>query len=126
MALNGFETRITGTHGAGLFVQGIDMLQVNLGPRCNRYCVHCHLDAGPQRRQMMDWPVMEMVLEAAYQSGPQLVNLTGGAPELAPYFRRFVKADKRGFALQKPSGLVRVDKARARAYITKDKVSEKE
>ncbi|MGD0232782.1 MAG: arsenosugar biosynthesis radical SAM (seleno)protein ArsS [Syntrophorhabdales bacterium] len=101
MELNGFEARIADTDGTGLFGRGIDTLQVNLGLRCNQHCAHCHLDAGPQRRQMMDWPVMEMVLEAVSRARPRLVDLTGGAPELAPHFRRFVESlCQEGLAVQ--------------------------
>jgi radical SAM/Cys-rich protein len=88
--MNDFEKQIAGITGSGLHSQKIETLQANLGLRCNHRCVHCHLEASPLRTEMMEWPVMELVLEAARSSRSQLVDLTGGAPELNPHFRRFV------------------------------------
>jgi radical SAM/Cys-rich protein len=90
--MNGFEREIIQFGHEGLRSQKIENLQVNLGLRCNQQCIHCHLEASPSRIEMMDWPVMELVLEAARSSRCQLVDLTGGAPELDPHFRRFVMA----------------------------------
>ncbi|MGQ9647865.1 MAG: arsenosugar biosynthesis radical SAM (seleno)protein ArsS, partial [Thermodesulfobacteriota bacterium] len=81
--MNDFEKAIAG----GLYSMQIDILQVNLGLRCNQQCNHCHLEASPQRTEMMDWPVMELILEAAESANCQFVDLTGGAPELNPHFR---------------------------------------
>jgi len=90
MSLNEFERKIAGMCGDGLHSQKIGTLQVNLGLRCNQQCIHCHLEASPLRTEMMGWPVMELVLEAVKISRCRLVDLTGGAPELNPHFRRFV------------------------------------
>ncbi len=84
--MNDFEKQI----GDGLHSIAIETLQVNLGLLCNQQCTHCHLEASPQRDEIMEWPVMELVLEAAKRVGCQLVDLTGGAPELNPHFRDFV------------------------------------
>jgi radical SAM/Cys-rich protein len=86
--MNDFEKQI----GNGLRSIAIETLQVNLGLRCNQQCTHCHLEASPRRDEIMGWPVMEMVLEAAKRVRCQLVDLTGGAPELNPHFRDFVSA----------------------------------
>jgi radical SAM/Cys-rich protein len=86
--MNDFEKQIAG----GLYSLQMNTLQVNLGLRCNQQCKHCHLEASPQRTEMMNWPVMELILEAAQDMNFQLVDLTGGAPELNPHFRRFVGA----------------------------------
>src|SRR5512139_3019580 len=91
-SLNHFEKKIAQCGCDGLYSQKIDTLQVNLGLRCNQECTHSHLEASPRRTEMMDWPVMELVLEAASHARPRLVDLTGGSPELNPKFRRFVKA----------------------------------
>jgi MoaA/NifB/PqqE/SkfB family radical SAM enzyme len=72
--------------------QTIDTLQVNLGFQCNQQCIHCHLEASPFRTEMMQWPIMELVLRAAKNSPCRLVDVTGGAPEFNPYFCLFVKA----------------------------------
>jgi radical SAM/Cys-rich protein len=90
--VNAFERRIAEITGEGLHSRGIDILQVNIGLRCNQQCVHCHLGASPKRTEMMQWPIMKLVLEANQRVRCQLADLTGGAPELNPYFRRFVTA----------------------------------
>jgi len=84
-----------------LFSDAIQILQINLGLRCNQSCLHCHLDSSPERKETMDWPVMEMILRAAESSCCRLVDLTGGAPELNPFFRPFVSAlGEKGFPVQ--------------------------
>ena len=93
---NDFEEKVAQMDPGGLRCQEIEILQVNLGLRCNQQCTHCHLDASPRRTEMMEWPVMELVLEAARRVHPRLVDLTGGAPELSPQFRRFVTALRQG------------------------------
>lgn len=90
--MNEFEKQIAGVCDKGLHSLKIETLQVNLGLRCNQQCNHCHLEASPQRKEMMEWPTMQMVLVAAKTVGCKLIDLTGGAPELNPNFRRFVKA----------------------------------
>lgn len=89
--MNDFEKQAIGVENDGLHSLKIETLQVNLGLRCNQQCTHCHLESSPRRDEMMEWPVMELVLEAARSSHCQLVDLTGGAPELNPHFRRLVK-----------------------------------
>jgi radical SAM/Cys-rich protein len=89
--MNDFERQIAGINGDGLHSMKIETLQVNLGLRCNQQCIHCHLEASPNRAEAMEWPTMELVLEAAKSARCQLVDLTGGAPELNLHFRRFVK-----------------------------------
>jgi len=92
MTDNRFEERISESCGDGL--QGIDLLtlQVNLGLICNQQCRHCHLGCSPQRTEQMDWPVMEAILATLQDAHVDVVDLTGGAPELNRYFRRFVEA----------------------------------
>ncbi len=65
-------------------------LQVNLGYRCNQACEHCHVEAGPKRTEMMAAETMDKILLWAAQNGIDSADLTGGAPELIPGFRRFV------------------------------------
>ncbi len=67
-------------------------LQVNLGYRCNQSCLHCHVAAGPQRTEMMDRATVETVIRALSYGGIETLDLTGGAPELNPWFRRLVGA----------------------------------
>lgn len=64
-------------------------LQINLGKLCNLACHHCHVDAGPKRTEIMTWEVMEKILIWTENAHIKRVDLTGGAPELNPDFRRF-------------------------------------
>ena len=56
--MNRFEKRIAPITGQGLYSDDIDIIQVNLGLRCNQMCTHCHVDASPERSELMEWPVM--------------------------------------------------------------------
>src|SRR3990172_3878883 len=95
------ERLVTGIEGEGLHSLKIEIMQVNLGLLCNQQCVHCHLEASPERKEVMEWSTMEQVLRAAEEVGCQLVDLTGGAPELNPHFRCFVEAlHERGHQVQ--------------------------
>lgn len=67
-------------------------LQVNLGYKCNQTCQHCHVDAGPNRIEMMDDATVELVLQVLEAQEVQTLDLTGGAPELNVHFRRLVQA----------------------------------
>lgn len=67
-------------------------LQVNLGKRCNQACHHCHVDAGPARTEVMSDTVAERVLDLLGRNPVvEVLDVTGGAPELAPCFRRLVR-----------------------------------
>ena len=69
----------------------IDTLQVNLGKMCNQTCKHCHVDAGPSRKEIMTKETMQACLQALDKLGVEKVDLTGGAPEMNPHFRWFVE-----------------------------------
>ena len=66
-------------------------LQVNVGNRCNHLCTHCHVQATPNSDDIMKWEIMERVIEIAEQLQPELIDITGGAPELNPNLPRFLK-----------------------------------
>lgn len=66
-------------------------LQVNLGYLCNQSCLHCHVNAGPTRKELMDAESIDLVLEFLQQQRIQTLDLTGGAPELNPHFRDLVR-----------------------------------
>ncbi len=70
----------------------LDTLQVNLGYRCNQQCLHCHVNAGPRRKEVMDDATLDAVLAYLAQGQVQTLDLTGGAPELHPRFRELVSA----------------------------------
>ena len=75
--------------------QGVDTLQVNLGYLCNLSCVHCHVNAGPTRTELMSAETIDLVLAVASRLGVHTLDLTGGAPELNPEFRRLVVEARR-------------------------------
>lgn len=80
--------------GNGLFPlkpTGIDILQVNVGKMCNQTCKHCHVDAGPDRKEIMTRETMEQVLRVLKEADISTLDLTGGAPELNPHFRWLVE-----------------------------------
>jgi len=89
--LDSFEQTLA-NHGIPcLTAQTISTLQINVGKLCNQTCHHCHVDAGPQRTEIMTLETMEMVL-SALKHYPQIttVDITGGAPEMNPHFEYFV------------------------------------
>src|SRR5215203_996709 len=65
-------------------------LQVNLGYRCNQSCFHCHVNAGPNRTEAMDAETVDLVLQVIEKRCVTTLDVTGGAPELHPEFRRLV------------------------------------
>ena len=73
----------------------IATLQVNLGYRCNLSCVHCHVNAGPHRTEMMSTAIVDDVIAALDRLDVETLDLTGGAPELHPEFRRLVREGRR-------------------------------
>lgn len=68
----------------------LNALQANLGYRCNLSCVHCHVNAGPTRKELMDLDTVNLLLDFIERHNIQLLDLTGGAPELNPHFRYLV------------------------------------
>lgn len=88
--MNPFAAKIQEDCELELIAEGIDTLQVNVGLKCNMACLHCHLGCGPEREEVMGREVMEAVLEAADLIRPELVDITGGAPEINPHFTEFI------------------------------------
>lgn len=70
----------------------LETLQVNIGYRCNQSCVHCHVNAGPNRTEEMSSDVIDAVLTFLSRRRVPTLDITGGAPELNPHFRRLVAA----------------------------------
>ena len=68
----------------------IETLQVNLGYKCNQSCLHCHVNAGPTRTEMMDERTIDLVLGYLAAQDVATLDMTGGAPELNPLFRHLV------------------------------------
>ena len=69
---------------------GVDVFQINIGKMCNQVCKHCHVDAGPDRKEIMTRETMKLCLDAIDKTACSTVDLTGGAPEMNPNFRWFV------------------------------------
>jgi radical SAM/Cys-rich protein len=71
--------------------RGVSTLQLNLGYRCNIACLHCHVNAGPSRKETMDSETIDLALSFAKQHLIKTLDLTGGSPEMNPDFRRLVQ-----------------------------------
>jgi radical SAM/Cys-rich protein len=79
-------------NGNGLQRRGIDVLQVNLGRYCNQACIHCHVEAGPTRHEMMARGNIDAVLRFLEHSKIPTLDITGGAPELHPDFDYLIES----------------------------------
>ena len=84
-----FDERVA---AAGLTLRAgvVETLQVNVGKLCNQACKHCHVDASPKRTEIMSEETAGQIIEAVRRHGFKTVDITGGAPELNPSFRRLV------------------------------------
>jgi radical SAM/Cys-rich protein len=83
---------------SGLFpltATGIQVFQINVGKLCNQTCHHCHVDAGPDRTEIMTRETAELCIAALARTAIPTVDITGGAPELNPNFRYLVTESKR-------------------------------
>ena len=79
---------------APLAATGITVFQINVGKLCNQTCGHCHVDAGPDRREIMTRETAELCIDAVRRSDIPTVDITGGAPELNPNFRWLVEQSR--------------------------------
>ncbi|MEM9379124.1 MAG: arsenosugar biosynthesis radical SAM (seleno)protein ArsS [Planctomycetota bacterium] len=86
-----FGPRSAEALGAPLTASGIDVLQLNLGRRCNQTCAHCHVDAGPDRIEDMARAVADRCLEVLAATDIPTVDITGGAPEMSAQFEHLVR-----------------------------------
>lgn len=92
-----FANKIKETNQFPLRPKKLEILQINLGYMCNQVCEHCHVDAGPDRKEIMTIETMKECLEVISKTGAHTLDLTGGAPEMNPNFRWFVEeASKAG------------------------------
>ena len=87
-----FKDKIAQTGQFPLRAKTLEILQINLGYMCNQVCAHCHVDAGPDRKEIMTKETMQQCLDVIAQTGAHTLDLTGGAPEMNPDFRWFVEA----------------------------------
>ncbi|MCD2257757.1 arsenosugar biosynthesis radical SAM (seleno)protein ArsS [Psychroserpens luteolus] len=86
-----FKDKISETSQFPLKAKKLEILQINVGYMCNQVCEHCHVDAGPDRKEIMTRETMQQCLEVIKNSGAHTLDLTGGAPEMNPDFRWFVE-----------------------------------
>lgn len=86
-----FKDKIAETNQFPLKAKTLEILQVNIGYMCNQVCEHCHVDAGPDRKEIMTKETMSQILEVIKTTGAHTLDLTGGAPEMNPNFRWFVE-----------------------------------
>jgi radical SAM/Cys-rich protein len=87
-------TQLLRQHGQELRRSQLTTLQINVGRKCNQACRHCHVDAAPWRTEMMEEDTALRVGDWISQHRPAVVDITGGAPELSPFFRYFVETAK--------------------------------
>ncbi|MBS0149308.1 MAG: arsenosugar biosynthesis radical SAM protein ArsS [Nitrospira sp.] len=86
-----FEAQLDRVGLSPLHATGISVFQINIGKLCNQTCGHCHVDAGPDRTEIMSRETVEQCITALAQTDIPTVDITGGAPELNPHFRWLVK-----------------------------------
>lgn len=87
-----FNKLIASVEGSKLRALTHKTLQANIGNRCNQACSHCHLGACPESDDLMSWETMQDVVRIAESVDPELIDITGGAPELNPSLPKFLKA----------------------------------
>jgi radical SAM/Cys-rich protein len=86
-----FKNKISETNQFPLKPKKLEIFQMNLGYMCNQVCAHCHVDAGPDRKEIMTTETMQQCLDVIEKTGVHTLDLTGGAPEMNPNFRWFVE-----------------------------------
>jgi len=89
-----FERALEESGFQPLAATGITVFQINVGKLCNQSCHHCHVDAGPDRKEIMSRETAELCMATLAQTDIPVVDITGGAPELNPSFRWLVSRSK--------------------------------
>lgn len=89
--LTPFQDKLAESNLFPLTTIDLDIFQINVGKMCNQVCKHCHVDAGPDRKEIMTRETMQQCLDAIDKTNCSTVDLTGGAPEMNPDFRWFVE-----------------------------------
>jgi len=109
-----FAKKIGETGQFPLRPKKLEILQINLGYMCNQVCEHCHVDAGPDRKEIMTKETMLQCLEVIKNTNATTLDLTGGAPEMNPNFRWFVneasKAGIKDFIVRSNLTIIRANK----------------
>lgn len=89
--MNEFDRKICETIPEGLTSDAVRTLQINLGRYCNLSCRHCHLECSPSRNEIMPKAVMAKIIASLGESPFELIDITGGSPELHPHLGFFLK-----------------------------------
>ena len=109
-----FKDKISETGQFPLKAKKLEILQITVGYMCNHVCDHCHVDAGPDRKEIMTRDTMRECLEVIKNTGAHTLDLTGGAPEMNPDFRWFVeeaaKAGIKDFIVRSNLTIIRANK----------------
>jgi len=109
-----FKEKISETNQFPLKAKKLEILQINVGYMCNQVCDHCHVDAGPDRKEIMTRDTMRQCLDVIKNTGAHTLDLTGGAPEMNPDFRWFVeeaaKAGIKDFIVRSNLTIIRANK----------------
>jgi len=109
-----FANKIKETNQFPLRPKRLEILQINLGYMCNQVCAHCHVDAGPDRKEIMTIETMNQCLDVIKKTEAHTLDLTGGAPEMNPNFRWFVeeasKAGIKDFIVRSNLTIIRANK----------------
>lgn len=109
-----FSEKIRETNQFPLRPNKLEILQINVGYMCNQVCEHCHVDAGPDRKEIMTRETMQQCLDVIKNTGAHTLDLTGGAPEMNPDFRWFVdeasKAGIKDFIVRSNLTIIRANK----------------
>jgi len=109
-----FANKIKETNQFPLRPKKLEIIQINVGYMCNQVCTHCHVDAGPDRKEIMTKETMIQCLEVIKSTGAHTLDLTGGAPEMNPNFRWFVeeasKAGIKDFIVRSNLTIIRANK----------------
>ena len=92
--MQSFAERLT-SNGCSLSRRAVDVLQVNLGRYCNLACIHCHVESGPTRKEMMSRENVEAVLRFLARTGIPTLDITGGAPELHSDFAYLIASARK-------------------------------
>ena len=109
-----FADKIKESNQFPLRPKKLEVLQINLGYMCNQVCAHCHVDAGPDRKEIMTKETMQQCLDVIQKTEAHTLDLTGGAPEMNPNFRWFVaeaaKAGIKDFIVRSNLTIIRANK----------------
>src|SRR5213593_3959490 len=91
--MNRFESKLS-AHGLALKRAALQTLQINVGRKCNQTCRHCHVEAAPWRTEMLSAETARRVGQWIRTHRPEVVDITGGAPELSQHFRFLVETSR--------------------------------